>query len=212
MAQELPYLPSYKNVEELFTKIAGAKQPDAFSTRFLSDVIGLKSTGDRAMIALLKTLGFIDTGGKPTARYGSLKNSSIAKAAIAEATRAAYEPLFAANERANELSGADLNGLISQVAGSDSSMTTKIAGTFRALIKCGDFKAPVPPQGDKKPNVAEDDSEEDEEEGSDNVREKSRRRQSSSPEFHYNIQIHLPANATEETYLNIFSALRKAFK
>jgi hypothetical protein len=30
------------------------------------------------------------------------------------------------------------------------------------------------------------------------------------PEFHYNIQIHLPSNATEETYLNIFNALRKA--
>ena len=31
------------------------------------------------------------------------------------------------------------------------------------------------------------------------------------PEFHYNIQIHLPGNGTEETYLNIFNALRRTF-
>lgn len=32
------------------------------------------------------------------------------------------------------------------------------------------------------------------------------------PEFHYNLQIHLPNNATEEVYLNIFNALRKTFQ
>jgi hypothetical protein len=31
-------------------------------------------------------------------------------------------------------------------------------------------------------------------------------------EFHYNIQIHLPANGTEEMYLNIFNALRRVFQ
>ena len=32
------------------------------------------------------------------------------------------------------------------------------------------------------------------------------------PQFHYNIQVQLPVNGTEETYLNIFSALRKVFR
>jgi hypothetical protein len=32
------------------------------------------------------------------------------------------------------------------------------------------------------------------------------------PEFHYNINVHLPANGTEDVYLNIFNALRKAFQ
>ena len=31
-------------------------------------------------------------------------------------------------------------------------------------------------------------------------------------EFHYNIQVHLPANGTEEVYLNIFNALRRVFQ
>jgi len=36
-------------------------------------------------------------------------------------------------------------------------------------------------------------------------------RTSLRPDFHFNIQIHLPANGTEDTYLNIFNALRRTF-
>jgi len=201
MAQELPYLPSYKNVELLFSKIAAAKQPDAFTTRYLSETLGLKSAGDRALITLLKTLGFLDSAGRPTTTYGHLKNPKLARAALAKAVRSAYEPLYAANERVHELSPQDLNGLISQVAGTDSGITTKIAGTFRALAKSADFNAHSP-QFEEKPDDV------DKEGKSDSVRSHSKL----SPEFHYNIQVHLPSNATEETYLNIFNALRKAFQ
>ncbi len=204
MAQELPYLPSYKNVEALFSKISTAKQPDAFTTRYLADTLGIKSAGDRALIALLKTLGFLDASGRPTAAYGHLKNPKLAKAAIANAIRSAYEPLYAANEKAHELSSQDLNGLISQVAGSDSGITTKISGTFRALGKLADFAAEMP----EVPKRDEDDQEE----AGQETDVKARARSKLSPEFHYNIQIHLPTNATEETYLNIFNALRKAFQ
>ena len=31
-------------------------------------------------------------------------------------------------------------------------------------------------------------------------------------EFHYNLQVRLPSNGTEETYLNIFNALSKPFR
>lgn len=201
MAQELPYLPSYKNVETLFSKIAAAKQPDAFTTRYLADTLGIKSAGDRALITLLKALGFLDAAGGPTAAYGHLKNPKLAKAAIAKAVRSAYAPLFAANENAHQLTSQDQNGLIAQVAGTDSGITGKISGTFRALAKLADFGAEVS-EIEKKDGGEETDGEAE-------VKTRARRL---SPEFHYNIQIHLPTNATEETYLNIFNALRKAFQ
>ncbi len=69
MAQELPYLPSYKNVRRLFEKIKAAKIPETFTHKFLYDTIGLKSVSDRPLISLLKQLGFLDNGGKPTSRY-----------------------------------------------------------------------------------------------------------------------------------------------
>jgi hypothetical protein len=202
MAHELPYLPSYKNVVLLFSKIAGAKQPDTFTTRFLSDTLGLKSPGDRPFIALLKTLGYLDAGGRPTPTYAALKNPAQAPFAIAEATRKAYEPLFAANEKAHDLSQSDLNGLISQVAGTDSNMTTKIAGTLRALIKAGNYSA-------RRPSAEKDKGDGEKSDAADAAKTIKHH---GTTEFHYNIQVHLPTNATEETYLNIFNALRKVFR
>lgn len=201
MPQDLPYLASYKNVAKLFEKIAAAKKPDTFTHGFLSDTLGLKSTTDRPLIPLLKTLGFLDGGGRPTESFAMLKNSAARGRAIAEAVRKAYAPLFSANERVHELSAGELKGLISQVSGSDDSMTSKIAGTFNALVKFGDFTAAVPQITEKieeKPSLKRELLDAPTEKGL-------------LPGFHYNIQVHLPSNGTEETYLNIFTALRKAF-
>lgn len=204
MAKELPYLPSYKNVEELFRKIASAKQPEAFSTRFLGETLGLKSSGDRALITLLKTLSFLDATGRPTKDYGGLKNPSEAKRTMGSAVRRAYAPLFAANENAHQLATPDLRGLIAQVAGTESGVTSKIAGTFNALTKLADMSA--------APDKIDED-ELPENELPVNEQEQARGKfPALRPEFHYNIQVHLPANAEEATYLNIFNALRKAFK
>lgn len=207
MATALPYLPSYKNVPTLFEKIASAKIPEAFSQPYLYQTLGLKSKGDRALIPLLRTLGFIDAAGKPTSEYAALKNPTKARIAIAGAIKRAYSPLFEANESANALSGEELRGLVAQVAGTDDDMTKRIAGTFNALVKLGDFKiSPAGPEGGESIDM-----EEEEQQPSPTVRHEG----SDSglrPEFHYNIQVHLPSNATEEVYLSIFNALRKAFQ
>jgi hypothetical protein len=201
MAAELPYLASYKNVETLFQRIASAKRPDTFSTRFLSETIGLKSTSDRPLISLLRTLGFIDATGKPTNDYDALKNPARAPYAIGTAVRRAYGPLFAANEAAHDLPPDELRGLISQVAGTDESMTKRIAYTLGALLKVAKFnglkdKEQVEPDPVNKENSVVPE-----------VRGPNMR-----PEFHYNIQVHVPANGTEETYINIFNAIRKVFR
>lgn len=201
MAAELPYLQSYARVDRLFDRIKSAKKPDAFTHKFLYDTIGLKNVVDRAFIPLLRTLGFIDPSGKPTPEYGSLKNEAQAPRAIAAAIRRAYGPLFEANENAYKLPQDQLKGLVAQVAGSDASTTSKIVGTFNALAKLADFSAAAPVDKSAKG---------DEETKKDDEGERSRRGPGIRPEFHYNIQIHLPANGTEETYLNIFNALRKA--
>lgn len=201
MAKDLFYLGSYKNVDKLFEKIEQAKAPEVFTNAFLTDTIGLKSTTDRPLINMLKKMGFIDAAGRPTESYGLLKNKNAAKAAIADAVRKVYAPLFEANEKANELALDELKGLIAQVTGAEQNTVKNIAYSFKAIAKLGDFTAakpdakqngenggkppklpipPIPPSGLRT-------------------------------DFHFNIQVHLPANGTEETYLNIFNALRRTF-
>jgi hypothetical protein len=94
--------------------------------------------------------------------------------------------------------------LVAQVAGSDDDMTARIASTFSALTKLGDFKSEAGRPADRKADDAADIAEEGAaiKQGPQGLR----------TEFHYNIQVHLPSNGTEETYLNIFNAIRKTFQ
>ena len=206
--QPLPYLASYRNVGKLFEKILSAQKPSTFTHDYLQNTIGLKGTNDRPLIPLLRTLGFLNSANIPTASYDLLKNKNTAKAAIASGVRQAYAPLFKANEKANELESDELKGLISQVSGLDEDSVKRIAPTFNALVKLGDFSAeePAPLSG----KSGEEGSSEDEPAEDEKLRNGAKVGLRS--EFHYNIQIHLPGNGSEETYLNIFNAFRRTFK
>jgi len=211
MPVSLPYLSSNKNVETLFSTIQSAKVPDRFTQGFLATTIGLKGTNDRGMIPLLRNLGFLDQSGSPTAAYRQLKNKDTAKFAIAAGIRSAYAPLFESNENVNSLSSDKLKGLIAQVAGTDSDMTARIAATFGILSKQADFS-----QRSEKQDVDQDgvDDETEDLSGNDGASQEAlrlARGKGLNPQFHYNIQVHLPSNATEEVYLNIFNAIRKVF-
>lgn len=209
MAASLPYLSSNKNVETLFSTIQSAKVPDRFTQEFLATTIGLKGTNDRGMIPLLRNLGFLDQSGSPTAAYRQLKNKEAAKGAIAKGIKIAYAPLFESNENAGALTGEKLKGLIAQVAGTDDDMTARIAATFNSLVKQADFSA-----DSETENEQPEDTDDDEEAAIGTGAQAAARRASKglNPQFHYNIQIHLPSNATEDVYLNIFNAIRKSFQ
>jgi hypothetical protein len=202
LAKDLFYLASYKNLDKLFEKIEAAKVPEAFTNAFLTDVIGLKSTSDRPLINMLKKMGFLAATGRPTESYGLLKNKSVAKAAVADGIRKVYAPLFEANEKANQLPPEELKGLIAQVTGSEKSIVDQIAKTFNAVAKTADFSHAPKPGGRKPDNN-----------GGETPTPPVPPLPPSSlrSEFHFNIQVHLPANGTEETYLNIFNALRRTF-
>jgi hypothetical protein len=207
MARDLPYLPSYKNLGKLFQAIATAKAPDAFTHNFLYETLGLKGTGDRPLIPYLKKLGFLDNAGKPTSGYSLLKNPTTAGGAIAQAMRKAYEPLFSANEKAYDLPLDQLKGLVAQVAGTDADMTGAIAYTFNALAKLANFG-----ETNAQLDPSEDIGDEPKPKGSDDARVADKSKGRFRPEFNYNIQVHLPSNGSEETYLNIFNAIRKALQ
>ncbi len=207
MAASLPYLSSNKNVAELFTKISSAAIPQKFTHDFLQTTIGLKGNNDRPLIPLLRNLGFVDQSGTPTPAYSLLKSKEKRPGAIADGVRSAYAPLFAADEEATDFMGDKLKSLIAQVAGTDDDMTGRIASTFSTLAKLGDFKgkpAAKPPKDDKDKKEEE---EPDPHEGAGKGKVKGLR-----TEFQYVIQVQLPSNGTEETYLNIFNAIRKTFQ
>jgi hypothetical protein len=209
MAASLPYLASNKNVQSLFEKIASAKVPDKFTHSFLTTTIGLKGTNDRALIPLLRNMGFIDQSGTPTPAYRLLKGHNKS-GALADGMRRAYAPLFASDEDAQKLPSDRLKSLVAQVAGVDADATGRISATFSALAKLADFEVDTTDtENHGKPEALNADEQENTVKinGDEQHKPKGLR-----TEFHYNLQIHLPANGNEETYLNIFNAIRKTFQ
>jgi hypothetical protein len=206
MPISLPYLASNKNVATLFNKIASAKIPAKFTHDFLTTTLGLKANGDRPLIPLLRNLGFLDQSNTPTPSYALLKGDKKS-VAIAGGVKAAYEPLFHSDEDADELLGDKLKSLVSQVAGTDDDMTSRIAATFSALAKLADFKGASGSKAEQKKGT------EVEENGEEAMREDASRSRVKGlrTEFQYVIQVQLPSNGSEETYLNIFNAIRKTF-
>lgn len=219
MPISLPYLATNKNVPILFEKISSAKVPEAFTQAFLHTTLGLKGSNDRALIPLLRSLGFLDQSNVPTSSYRVLKGDG-AKAAIASGVRLGYASLFDADQNANKLSPEKLKSLVAQVAGTDDGATSRISNTFVALAKCADFDAePTPTKSAKNSNdeLPEIDDEIELNDAPLKIRDSGIAAKKSSAgslrtEFHYNIQVHLPSNSSEETYLNIFNALRKTFQ
>jgi hypothetical protein len=53
-----PYVNAYGNLSKLFAGIKNASVPPKFTHDFMTTALGLKSTSYRAMIPLLKRLGF----------------------------------------------------------------------------------------------------------------------------------------------------------
>jgi hypothetical protein len=206
MTHDLPYTPAYGKIATLFNKIAKAKVPDAFTVKYLIQSLGLKSTNDRSLIPLLKKLGFLDGSGKPTSEYSRLKgDTTTVGRAIANSIERAYSALYEANEAVHELPPEELKGLIAQVSGAEESLIKFIVGTFKSLAKLAEFAEPDSAQSEEKVGADEPPKEDGKEEG-----ETRRKPSDFRPDFKFNIEIHLPSNGTEETYLAISNALRKS--
>jgi hypothetical protein len=188
--------------------LPSAKIPDAFTVKYLDQTLGLKSTNDRQLIPLLKRLGFLDSSGKPTSEYAKLKgNKSTSGAAMAEAIRRAYAPL-SADENAHDLPPDELKGLVAQVSGAEDQLIKFIVGTLNSLVKAADFTQVSTTEENDESGKDESMNEKN---GKNGEKEQNQGRRSEfNPDFKFNIEIHLPSNGTEVTYLAIFNALRKS--
>jgi hypothetical protein len=201
MAETLPYVNAYGQIHKLFTAITKAAVPPKFTYDFLSSVLELKSGSHRAMIPLMKRLGFLDQSSVPTQLYKDYRDDALAKATMAKAIKAAYSPLFIAHEYVHTLGKNELAGKIKNVTGlgENDPMVNVIVGTFTELCKLADFQHKVEDlQASKqKPKTATDAEE--------------KRSQMEMPKLgiSYTINLNLPATTEIEVFNAIFKSLKE---
>jgi hypothetical protein len=191
------YLNSTGRLSAMMEAIQNAGIPSRFTIEFLKS-LGFKSTNDRTFIAVLKGIGFLDGAGVPTEKYRSYKNKSEAKTILASALRYAYEDIFLADENAQNASTEKLSGIFGTKTGKGVLLTKKMALTFKGLAALSDFSNKT---GDTSVNT-------DPEEKIDENEKQAPLIKKHSPDFHYNIQIHLPVTKDISVYNAIFKSLK----
>ncbi len=204
MAEYPPYVNAYNGIPTLFGKIKAAAVPPKFNVDFLSTALDMKSSSYRAMIPLLKKLGFLDPANVPTKAYKDFREPSQSGTVMAEQLKDAYKSLFQANEYAWKLNKEELLAKMKSLTGvaDDDQVIPYSAGTFLPLSKLAKWEGGVP----KKSESATDDSEEEE---NNNGGRKHRDLADGRLRLSYTINLNLPATTEIEVFNAIFKSLRE---
>jgi hypothetical protein len=210
MAEYPPYVNAYGGIPLLFEKIKSASVPPKFTVDFLSTVLDMKSSSYRALIPLLKKLGFIDPANVPTQAYKDFREDdfNVSGGVMAAQLKQAYKELFQANEYAWKLNKDQLTGKFKSLtgAGDDDQYIPSVVGTFLALSKLAKWEggaAPKPKPPEEKPPIGEGGS------GGGDGRKPPREFTDGNLRLSYTINLNLPATTEIEVFNAIFKSLRE---
>lgn len=217
MALPESYLVSVANLARILASLQTAGVPPRVTVEFLK-TLGFKSSGDRNVISVLKSLGFLDANGTPTEIYRRYRSQTDARRVLAEAIRSAYSDVFLANENAQDISVDKVKDVIATKTGKSERVVQEMARTFKALCLLADFsdKAtlendPIEDQDEAAPPTAEALPAIASTKGGGSAQKITvppLRQHPSLPAFGYNLQIILPTTTDVTVYNAIFQSLR----
>jgi hypothetical protein len=190
-----PYTPSPKNVKDFFEKIRELGVPPKVTLDYLKS-IGFKSSNDRYLVAVSKTLGFIDTSNKPTDRWEGFKDKKKAPIIMSEAMKTTYSDLFKTYPDAPAKTEQELVDYFAAKCLVASSVAKYMAQTFKNLCDFADFRA-APEAGAPTPPAA-----------AQTIRTAVETRTGTPATININIQLQLPATEDAKIYESLFKALK----
>jgi hypothetical protein len=185
-------------------KIIEGTAPDKFSNEHLKG-LGFKSSNDRAIIPLLKDLGFLSEDGTPTQRYHEFRDASRSKIVMAEALRDAYGDLFHIKEKLAESDRKAIQGKLKTTHNVSDKVAELQTSTFFSLLKLADLDA----VDSRKKKAKKEELGEPPEVPPEKPPAEMHTPPPKKPlSLRYNIEIHLPATKDVEVYNAIFKALK----
>jgi hypothetical protein len=190
------YTPAPQNVEEFFKTIQSLGIPPKVNQAYLR-TIGFKSSNDNYLIGVAKSLGFLDTGGRPTEKWRNFRDKSKSRKVMADAIRTAYADLYAIYPDAEKKDDPTLQNYFASATGLADSVTRYIVRTFKHLCNLADFEGGSVEEGTTKESRPVE------------------RKASDLPVdvkpvvLNINIQLQLPTTEDVTIYEALFSALKK---
>jgi hypothetical protein len=200
-----PYVHGYGAIGKLFSEIKKASVPPKFNQDFMESVLGLKSSSHRALIPLLKKLGFLDQANVPTEAYKLYRDDAQSNRIMANQIKRAYSDLYRAHEYAHTLDKAELTTKLKTLTGAaeDDAIVPVVVGTFLELRKLADFEQ------EEKGGKAKAKSKEKTPEG--DYESEAGKTKAIRPQLgiSYTINLNLPATTEVEVFNAIFKSLKE---
>jgi hypothetical protein len=200
MAEYPLYVNAYGKIKKMLLEIKTASVPTKFNQDYLDTVLGFKSSNDRALIPLLKRIGFLNPANEPTASFKNFRDSNLSGSVMAEAIKLAYPEHYKSNEFAHKLSKEEFTNLTKRLTGSsdEDQRLPSVTGTFFVLKEFADFEKEKPsPKEYEKAKKTEPDS------------EKPKPPRSKELGISYTINLNLPATTNIEVFNSIFKSLKE---
>lgn len=198
MALANAYVQVYGQLPEIFQRISEAAAPEKFTTQHLKDW-GYASSNFRAVIPVLKALGFLSADGTPTTRYHDYRGGTP-RQVMAEAIKEAYGDLFTIKAKPTTADRDLIEGKFKSTHNASPNTAKLMAATFFALLDLADLNATPPVTPEAKVAAKETPIQKEED---------SPQKGHGRPSLHYNIQIHLPATKDIEVFNAIFKSLKE---
>ncbi len=203
MTDSYPYMISNGKISQILDKLRKAAEPLKFTHSFLKQ-LGFGSTNDRAIIPLLKKLQFLTDDSTPTAKYKDLRDQTRFRNVLGEQVKELYYELYAINTKIHEANEDEIKGAISRVTGKDETSVSRFYATYKTLTDIAEFDEPI-----AQPKQVIGTKSESHETDKKKPEVTMPTNKLFSPDFHYNIQIHLPATTDISVYNAIFKSIKE---
>lgn len=199
------YLNTTRNFDKIMNSILNAKAPERFTNKFLED-LGFKSSNDRLMIGVLKSIGLLDENSQPTQRYYDFLDQSQSKKVIRKGIEEAYEDLFNVRKDAQNMTNEEVkNKLKTLTQGQKSDRVIGcMAMTFKTLCDYADWT-----EDTVKDKFEDTETQQLVRNENNPVIHKNNVGKETKMNLHYNIQIHLPETTNMAVYDAIFQSLKQ---
>ena len=197
-----PYHVNPANVKKFLDHIQTAGIPDKVPFKYIESV-GFKSSNDRAIVTVMKFIGFLNSSGAPTDVWRAYRNKSQSKKVLAAALRKSYGNLFTAYPDANRKDNEALRNFFSSHTSVAEGTLSYMVRTFKTMADMADFGSPLdlPAEETSEEDVAEKDG--------DTVAKRRLTTGKNGMTVNINIQLQIPATDKPETYDSFFAAMKR---
>lgn len=206
------YVLSTNKLRKFLIKIQSERKPDDASIKWLKG-LGFTASNDTQFLQVMETIGFLDSGRKPTERWRRFQDTTQSGKIMAEALVDGYSVLYKTFKDAHEKSSDELIQKFKIELEVSENIAKLASRTFKTLVDFADFDAleEAPPKKEEhrggmnlsKPVFTAEQLKQ--------LQAGMLSKEKRELAVNINIQITLPEKGEPEDYDKIFAALKKHF-